>query len=80
MIILDDDSLSSNLENRIRWLFSTLGQRPLVLTLSFPRADEVQDLTKMGVGAIISKPFKLVELKQAILKASGISQELEIGG
>lgn len=80
LIILDDDSLSSNLENRIRWLFSTLGQRPLVLTLSFPRADEVQDLTKMGVGAIISKPFKLVDLKQAILKASGISQELEIGG
>ena len=79
VVILDDDSISSNLENRINWLFSTLGQRPLVLTLSFPRADEVETLKKLGAGAIVSKPFTLAELRQAILVASGIGEQLNIG-
>ena len=79
LVILDDDSVSSNLENRINWLFSTLGQRPLVLTLSFPRADEVEKLKKLGAGAIVSKPFTLAEIRQAILDASGIGEKLNIG-
>lgn len=69
-VIIDDDSLTGDLETRIRWIFSTFGQVPLVLVLGFPRKDEVDSLKAMGVGAVVSKPFKLGDLKHAILKAT----------
>lgn len=69
-IVLDDDSLTSNLENRIRWIYSLFGHVPLVLTLGFPRQSDLDALKKLGVGAIVSKPFKLGDLKQALLAAS----------
>ena len=78
LVILDDDSISSNLENRINWIFTTLGQRPIALTLSFPRADEVEALKKLGVGAIVSKPFTLAELRHGILVASGAGEKVNV--
>lgn len=69
-VIIDDESLTGDLETRIRWIFSTFGQIPLILTLSFPRKDEVDSLKQLGAGAIVSKPFKLGDLKQAILQAT----------
>ena len=71
VVIIDDDSLTGDLETRIRWIFSTFGQIPVVLTLGFPRKDEIDALKEMGVGAVVSKPFKLGDLKQAILQATG---------
>lgn len=70
VVIVDDDSLTGDLETRIRWIISTFGQVPVVLTLGFPRKDEVESLQAMGVGAVVSKPFKLGDLKQAILQAT----------
>lgn len=69
-VIVDDDSLTGDLETRIRWIFSIFGQVPLVLTLGFPRKDEVDALKQLGVGAIVSKPFKLGDLKESILAAT----------
>lgn len=69
-IVLDDDSMTSNLGNRIRWVFSLFGRRPLVLTLGFPRKDEVDALKELGVSVVVSKPFKLDGLKQALMQAT----------
>ena len=55
-----------------------MGQRPIVLTLSFPRADEVEALKKLGVGAIVSKPFTLAELRHGILVASGAGEKVNV--
>jgi CheY-like chemotaxis protein len=69
-VVLDDDSMTSDLETRVKWVLSTFGQVPLVLTLGFPRKDEIEALKELGVKAVVSKPFKLGDLKQALMLAT----------
>lgn len=68
------NSLDDNLERRINWLKEQVLDAPLVVSLNFPRKDEVLRLRNMGVAHVISKPFELNDLRVAI------SQSVEESG
>ena len=65
-VCIDADSLDENLERRITWLKERVFDVPMVLTLNFPRKNEVSDLRNMGVSHVVSKPFELNDLRIAI--------------
>lgn len=65
-VCIDANSLDENLERRINWLKEQVLDAPLVLTLNFPRKDEVSRLRGMGVSHLVSKPFELNDLRAAI--------------
>ena len=65
-ICIDANSLDENLERRISWLKEQAFDVPIVLSLNFPRNNEVLKLLRMGVSHIVSKPFELNDLRVAI--------------
>ncbi len=68
-ICIDADSLDAALERRIKWLQNKLSHAPMVVLMNFPRRQEVEQLNKLGVGAVVSKPFELNDLRSAITSA-----------
>jgi len=66
VVCIDANSLDENLERRINWLKEEVFDVPLVLLMNFPRSNEVAKLGNMGVTRVISKPFELSDLRDAI--------------
>ena len=67
-ICIDANSLDDNLERRICWLKEQVLDVPIVLSLNFPRANEVSKLRSIGVSSVVSKPFELNDLQLAIVQ------------
>lgn len=74
-LCIDANSLDDRLEKRIAWLKERVFDVPLVLSLNFPRKNEVFKLDNLGVSHVVSKPFELNDLRNAILESlQGSSQ------
>ncbi|MEM7456885.1 MAG: hypothetical protein AAF456_21250 [Planctomycetota bacterium] len=65
-ICVDGRSKTTDLERRLSWLQSNFNGVPVVLVMSFPRIEEVRSAGKYDVGAVVSKPFNLDDLRAAI--------------
>jgi CheY-like chemotaxis protein len=65
-VCIDANSVDDNLERRISWLKEQVFDVPLVLSLNFPRKNEVAKVRNLGVSDVISKPFELNDLRDAI--------------
>lgn len=69
-ICIDANSLTDDLVNRVSWLRTTFPDRPMVLILNFPRADEVASASDLGIAEVLAKPFELAELHAALKRAT----------
>lgn len=68
-ICLDSDGVGELLHGRVELAREIIPTAPLILTLNFPRKDELHDLrAELNVKAVISKPFDLHSLWQALKK------------
>ena len=56
-----------------QWLKEKAANIPMVLTMNFPRHQDVAELEKIGVTRIVSKPFELADLRVAIEAAVAAS-------
>ncbi len=65
-IVVDADSLASDLELRLDWLETEFPASRFVLLLNFPRVDDREQLSTRGISQVISKPYELNDLKAAI--------------
>jgi hypothetical protein len=66
-ICVDGDSLTHQLEKRLRVLINQFPDVPLLILMNFPRRDEVEKLAKLfGVTAVLSKPFDMSQLAHAL--------------
>ncbi len=65
-VCVDANSLDDNLEKRISWLKEQVFDVPLVVSLNFPRKNEVFKLHNLGVCHVVSKPFELNDLRESI--------------
>ncbi len=65
-ICIDANSVSDDLKHRLKWLKNSFERVPHVLLLNFPRIDETNWASELGVHSIVSKPFQLVDLKKAV--------------
>ena len=71
-VVIDADSWSGALSNRVNWLRTEFPRVPMVLTLNYPRENELDEISQSGISAVVSKPFELEDLRQAIqLAVSG---------
>ena len=68
-ICIDANSLDDSLERRILWLKDQVFDVPMVLSLNFPRNNEVSKLRSTGVSHVVSKPFELNDLRVAICQS-----------
>ncbi len=68
-ICLDSDGVGELLHGRVELAREIIPTAPLILTLNFPRKDELHDLrAELNVKAVVSKPFDLHSLWQALQK------------
>lgn len=68
-ICLDSDGVGELLYGRVELAREIIPTAPLILTLNFPRKDELNDLrAELNVKAVVSKPFDLHTLWQALGK------------
>jgi len=65
-ICIDADSADEALERRIQWVRNQFAHVPLIVMMNFPRRQEIQQLEKLGVASVVSKPFELTDLQKAI--------------
>lgn len=71
LIFVDANSWSPACEKRVQWIREELGDFPIVLLLNFPRSDELKEVARSGVNAVVSKPFQLADINTAIEKSLG---------
>lgn len=69
VICADALSLTPNLVDNVTDLKERFPTSPLIVMLNFPRQDEVEELRRMGVSEVVSKPFEHVDLQLAVSKA-----------
>lgn len=69
VLLIEGNSLSAELEKRIRILHAQFRHSPLILILNFPRSHEFELARKLGVAAIVSKPYELGNLYSAVQRA-----------
>ena len=74
-ICIDADSLSPTLEKRISWVKSQIKHVPLIVLMNFPRRQDVEELQRVGVSRIVSKPFELADLQSAIEAVIDVDRE-----
>lgn len=68
-VCLDSDGIGELLYGRVELAREIIPTAPLILTLNFPRKDELNDLrAELNVKAVVSKPFDLHALWQALHK------------
>lgn len=68
-ICLDSDGVGELLHGRVELAREVVPTAPLVLTLNFPRKEELQELrAELNIKAVVSKPFDLHMLWQALQK------------
>jgi hypothetical protein len=73
-IIIDGDSNTASLHQRLEQLRIEHPHVPLLICLNFPRKDEVLELQAMPlVAGVLSKPFDLSQLGRLLGKASGVT-------
>ncbi|MCH2180044.1 MAG: hypothetical protein MK106_14700 [Mariniblastus sp.] len=68
-ICVDAMSLSPSVVETLLDLQGRFPAIPLVVVLNFPRPQEVDELARMGVNQVVSKPFEHIDLKSAIERA-----------
>ena len=68
-ICVDANSRDDNLERRILWLKEQVFEVPMVLSMNFPRNNETSKLRGVGVSHVVSKPFELNDLRDAIARS-----------
>ena len=68
-ICADGLSLTPILVEKVADLKERFPASPLIVTLNFPRHDEVEELRRMGVSEVVSKPFEHIDLQLAVSKA-----------
>lgn len=74
IICIDANSLDASLKRRVRWLKSQTVHVPMIAILNFPRTQEIEELKRLGVSAILSKPFELSDFCTVILSVVGASE------
>jgi CheY-like chemotaxis protein len=78
-VCMDADSWNSNVASRVDWLRDDLEiTAPIVLVLNFPRKSDIEEALEAGVTEIVSKPFQLDDLGQAIQRAIGAAKNLAV--
>jgi DNA-binding NarL/FixJ family response regulator len=71
-IVVDGDSNTASLHQRLEQLRTDHPDVPVLITLNFPRKDEVLELQAMPqVAGVFSKPFDLSQLGRLLGKATG---------
>lgn len=74
-IVIEADSCSPDLANRVKWVRRQVTDSPIVLIVNYPRQDKLKDLKAAGICEVVSKPFELNSLKSAVLRAVESYQE-----
>jgi CheY-like chemotaxis protein len=69
LICIDARAWSDDVKNRIKWIRSELQQIPMILVVSYPRANELDAIEAAGITEVVSKPFELNDLKSAMIRA-----------
>ncbi len=69
VLLVEGNSLTAPLIDRIRDLQKTWRQVPQILVLNFPRRQEYESARRLGITEIVSKPFELSDLHTAIGRA-----------
>ena len=69
VICIDAHAWSDDVKNRIKWIRSEIQRIPMVLVVSYPRADELDEIEASGITEVVSKPFELNDLKAAMIRA-----------
>ena len=72
-ICIEGNSLSEQVCIRIEQYQSTFPNTPIILILNFPRQCDVDAAQRLGVRAVVSKPFQLADLHQAIERSASLS-------
>lgn len=65
VVCIDANSWDFNLQQRIKWLRTEFPQTRMVVLLNFPRESDVAAANDFGISDIISKPFEIMDLKEA---------------
>ena len=68
-LVIDGNSLTPHLMQRIEWARETVGSLPMILILNFPRSHEVQAARELQIAETVSKPFELDDLGAALARA-----------
>lgn len=71
-ICIEGNSLSEQVCIRIEQHQTTFPGTPIILILNFPRQCDVEAAQRLGVRAVVSKPFQLADLQQAIERSAGV--------
>ena len=71
-ILIEAESLSTELNQRIQWLQSQFPTAKLVVVANFPRENLVQRMNSIGVSAVVSKPFELQDLRSALERCARV--------
>ncbi|MEM7782755.1 MAG: response regulator [Planctomycetota bacterium] len=66
VLCVDANGWTFELQQRLKWLRSEFPGLPVVLLLNFPRSEEKEEIISHGVSEVVSKPFELETLHQAI--------------
>lgn len=69
VVLIEGNSLTLEMENRMRTVRLQFRQSPMILILNFPRSHEFDRARKLGVAGIVSKPFELGNLYSAVRRA-----------
>ncbi len=77
-ICVTADSFSAELENRVRWLHSEFPHARFVMVLGFPRTQDVENCSRLGISQVVSKPFELDDLRVAIENAFASKSSIRV--
>ncbi len=69
-IVIDGSSLTVEMEERIAFLKTQFEEVSQILVLNFPRRHEIEAARNLGIDEMISKPFLLSDLGQAIARTT----------
>ncbi|MEL7500520.1 MAG: hypothetical protein AAFN77_23210 [Planctomycetota bacterium] len=78
LICIDADSWSPECEKRVKALRDDYAGVPILLLLNYPRSEELAEARHYGIEQIVSKPFRLGDLKIAIESSLGAGQLGEV--
>lgn len=66
IICVDANSFDAALKRRVRWLKNQASHVPMIALLNFPRREEIEELKRLGISAVISKPFELSDFRTVV--------------
>ncbi len=68
-ICIEADAWCSEVESRVKWIQSEVPNKPMVLLVNYPRVAQLKAINAAGIAEVVSKPFELVDLQAAIVRA-----------